>query len=564
MSDPVRILIVDDDASAGRTMDLVLKRRGYETEIATTGREALDKVDRTAFEVVFLDINLPDMSGTELLAPLKKRHPDVVAIILTAYASTESAVSALNEGAYAYITKPFSMDSVLAMVRQGLEKQRLSLENRELLARAQEELVLRLEVEQERERLREQLYQVDRLASLGMLASSVAHDINNPLGTILFNLEHLSEGLPKLARALTDLIAAKGPDEREAIVAAMGHLDKDTVEELIGEVRQALEGARRVREIARDLRFFSRMDEDRRVPVSLNQVVECAANIAMREIQQRARLVKECREVPPILACEGRLTQVIINLLMNAFQSIEEGNPERNVITIRTWADQEEVKVEVMDTGRGIREEELDRIFEPFFSVRPYGSGVGLGLTICQKLVASYGGRIEVDSTVGKGSSFLVSLPIRTESSDARPAVPPFGAETRGAVQGGRVLVVDDEPNFGAAVKKFLAGEFEVVVATSGAEGQLLLEGDRGFDFILCDILMVPMSGIQLYEWVSKLSPELAQRMIFVTGGASMARANEFLSRVPNLTLEKPIDPKNLKVLLRQLMSGRQSLAPSA
>ena len=149
MNEKQSILIVDDDESICRSMALIFDEKGYETETVLKGGEAIEKARERFFNLAFLDIKLSDMEGVELLAPLKKIHPDIVVIIITGYASLETAVQALNEGAAAYITKPLNMDEVLVKVREGLEKQRLMMENRRLYQEAQQELVERKRAEQE-------------------------------------------------------------------------------------------------------------------------------------------------------------------------------------------------------------------------------------------------------------------------------------------------------------------------------------------------------------------------------------------------------------------------------
>ena len=151
------ILIIDDDESTSRTLSLIFREKGYQTGTASTGREALEKAQRRFFNVALLDIKLPDMEGLELLAPLKQMHPDMMVLLVTAYASMETAVQALNEGASAYITKPFKVDSILTTVRDALEKQRLVMENKRLYETAQRELAERKRAEEESKRYSEKL-----------------------------------------------------------------------------------------------------------------------------------------------------------------------------------------------------------------------------------------------------------------------------------------------------------------------------------------------------------------------------------------------------------------------
>jgi len=154
------ILIVDDDKSTCRSLSLILSKKGYETGTAKTGQEALERVQGRFFNVALLDIMLPDMGGVKLLASLKRMHPDIIVLMVTAYASLETAVQALNEGASAYITKPFNVDSILTTVRDALEKQRLVIENRRLYEAAQRELAERKRAEEESKRYSEKLQEL--------------------------------------------------------------------------------------------------------------------------------------------------------------------------------------------------------------------------------------------------------------------------------------------------------------------------------------------------------------------------------------------------------------------
>jgi CheY-like chemotaxis protein len=223
---------------------------------------------------------------------------------------------------------------------------------------------------------------------------------------------------------------------------------------------------------------------------------------------------------------------------------------------VRTWTEGGEVLVEVRDTGCGIPPENLARIFDPFFTTKPPGFGSGLGLPICYSTVKSYGGRIDVKSEVGKGSSFVVRLTLPTgaelEPMPGKTAAEK-GRDARPAARG-RVLVVDDEPLIGAALRRMLDEEHDVVVAGSGAEGKEILERDPAFDIILCDLMMPDVSGMDFYAWIAETRPELARRMVFITGGAFTPRAADFLKTVPNVHMAKPFEQEDILALIRNLL----------
>src|SRR5713101_1753617 len=242
----------------------------------------------------------------------------------------------------------------------------------------------------ERKQLEARLLVSERMASLGTLAAGIAHEVNNPLAYVTANLEFVIGRL------------------READASAQGGRPSELVQALT----EAHEGADRVRKAMGDLKTFSRPDDKASGPVDVHRVVESAVNIAWNEIQQRARLVNECVDVPKVQANEAQLAQVALNLIMNAVQSIPEGDPARHEIRIETRRSGDRVAIEIRDTGSGISEEVRGRIFDPYFTTKPVGTGTGLGLSVCHSIVTLLGGEIEVESEVGHGSLFRVLLPI--------------------------------------------------------------------------------------------------------------------------------------------------------
>jgi PAS domain S-box-containing protein len=244
-------------------------------------------------------------------------------------------------------------------------------------------------------RLRAQLVSSDRMASLGMLAAGIAHEINSPLTHVVFNLSCIAKELERGAAGISS----------------------EGVARLLALVADAREGASRVTAIGRDLRTFSQGDEDRVVPVDVRHVLESAVNIARLEIGQRARLVREYGETGGVLASESQLAQVFLNLLINAAQSFRVADARVNKVTLRTTQRAKDIVVEVQDTGEGISEDRIGRIFEPFYTTKPVGVGTGLGLWICQSIVSGLGGKIEVDSAPSRGTTVRVSLPAAGGSS---------------------------------------------------------------------------------------------------------------------------------------------------
>jgi PAS domain S-box-containing protein len=393
----------------------------------------------------------------------------------------------------------------------------------------------------EQRQMQARLLLADRMVSVGTLAAGVAHEINNPLAYAMNNLEAVAiRRLPGLIGRLREMggdAAAAGEELAQA--AAM--------------IDVAREGCDRMRDIVRDLRTFTRgADEDRRVPIDVRRVLDASINLAWNELRHRARLVKEYADVPLVVANEARLGQVFLNLLVNAAQALQVGDAAENVIRVSVSADDAgNVVVEVRDSGAGIPAEHLARIFDPFFTTKPVGVGTGLGLWICQGIVSSLGGQISAENLADGGASLRVVLPADPDSPhDDTPA--PRQQYVRSGAPRLRVLIIDDELAIGRTLAIGLADEFEVSTAESGRQALEILESDRRFDAVLCDLMMPDISGMDVYDRVTEKSPELAARFVFVTGGAFTERSRTFVERVGAPVLEKPFDLASLSALLRQ------------
>ncbi len=261
----------------------------------------------------------------------------------------------------------------------------------------------------------EQLLQSEKLASIGQLAAGVAHEINNPVGYVYSNLGTLQEYTDGLCRML------EGYEKLESLVAEDEHelqrlrdlktrLDvdylKDDVRNLVSESR---EGIARVKGIVQDLKDFSHVDEAEWQWTDLHRGLDSTLNIVNNEIKYKAKVIKEYGDLPSVECLASQINQVFMNLLVNAAHAIEE----QGTITIRTGMQGEnKVWVEISDTGSGISAENKKKIFDPFFTTKGVGKGTGLGLSLSYGIVHKHGGHISVDSEMGKGTRFRVSLPV--------------------------------------------------------------------------------------------------------------------------------------------------------
>ena len=384
---------------------------------------------------------------------------------------------------------------------------------------------------QQRE-LQARLLAADRLASMGALAAGVAHEINNPLAYVVANLGFIADELP-------------------LIVASLGDVRARDFAECLADAR---EGTDRVRRIVRDLKVFSRTDDVESGPVEIERVLDLAVSMAGNEIRHRAKLVRDYGTMPLVQGNEGRFGQVFLNLIVNAAHSITEGNVERNEIRIVTRADPGgDALVEIHDTGSGIPAELLTRIFVPFFTTKALGLGTGLGLSICKTIIESMGGKISVESGVGKGTVFRVHL---LAASVEEATTPEPRARLSSSSLRGHVLIIDDDALVGGALRRLLGREHDVTLVTSGRAGLDHLASGAPVDAILCDLMMPEMTGMDVHAELRRNSAALAEKMIFVTGGAFTERARDFLDEVPNARVEKPFDSAAPRALVRKFVRG--------
>jgi PAS domain S-box-containing protein len=388
----------------------------------------------------------------------------------------------------------------------------------------------------QRKLLETQLMVSDRMASMGTLAAGVAHEINNPLAAVIANLEYIAD-------SVTQLVArdpsARTPERAESIADA-----------IIRPLEDARHAAQRVRFIVRDLMIFSRTPNDEaRVPMNVESILESSLGMAWNEIRHRGRLTKRYEPVPLVEANEARLGQVFLNLLVNAAQALPEGQAVRNEVSVCIRPEGARVVVEIADNGVGIAPENLGRIFDAFFTTKPVGEGTGLGLAICHRIVTDMGGDLTVTSVPGHGTNFRVSLPIAGASAalvdNASHLVPPIGRR-------GRILVVDDEEMVLRAITRVLSGEHDIVAILSAKEALARCAAGDTFDVIICDLMMPGMTGMDLHRELTAIAPAQALRMVFLTGGAFTASGHQFLAATSREHMEKPFDRAQLSALVRR------------
>jgi two-component system, NtrC family, sensor kinase len=369
-----RVLLVDDEIDFLSSLAQRLELRGLPVLTASSGAEALEILDREPQDVVVLDVRMPGMDGIETLRRIKDRHPQVQVVMLTGHADLESSIEGMRFGFFDYLTKPVKLAQLVEKIDEAFSRRR------------GEEVVGR---ETFTDKLQEHMIVADRLASLGELAASIAHEINNPLAVI-------SEAAGWLrSRAGRDELSAE--DLRAALDRA---LDK---------IESAVDRAAR---ISRNFLHFARAPD---AAVRATDLGELAFEV--RELMWRSAAADNIEVV--VTTAEGadltvetdpyQLRQVLLNLVTNAVQAVAHGGR----VEIAVDGARDQVTTAVVDDGPGIPDEHIERIFEPFFTTKQAGHGTGLGLSVSRGIVEKLGGRIEVESRPGAGCTFRVVVPRR-------------------------------------------------------------------------------------------------------------------------------------------------------
>jgi signal transduction histidine kinase len=520
---PLRVLFVEDEVD---DVDLVvreIRRSGYEpvTRRVETAADMRAALSNEAWDVVISDYSMPTFSGPKAFALMRELSVDLPFIIVSGTVGEDAAVDAMRAGVHDFLLKGQLRRLVAAIER----------EMREAAMRA------------ERRKIQEQLLISERMASVGTLAAGVAHEINNPLSIVAANLHIIRHDLEAAA---TGAPTPSGEDDGWTRLAAV----VGSLQEVMDDAEEATE---RVRLIVRDLRVLSHPDAERRQAVDVHAVLESSIRMARNELRYRAKVIRQFGEVPKVDANEARLGQVFLNLLVNAAHAMPEGQTDLNSLTISTGYSDGIVTIDFADTGSGIPPEILPRIFDVFFTTKPVGVGTGLGLAICFRILTAMNGRIEVKTQVGEGTTFRVALQRARTGFTAKHPVYAGGAPSPGRV--GTVLIIEDERALGRALPRLLAPH-RVTVATRAREALALIDAGESFDMILCDLMMPEMTGMDFHTALSQFHPNLSPRVIFMSGGAFTQAAREFLEKVPNRRIDKPIDAPALRLLVERSLGS--------
>ncbi len=516
----IRLLLVEDD-----DVDRAVTRRALEaSDVSISVREvdtlkaATAALGEETFDCILADLTLPDGDGLSLTAIA----PGPAFVALTGL-SPESGRRVLKQGAQDYLVKdhiePYWLGRAL---EYAIERKRLQLYQR-------------------------RIEHHDRLASLGQLAASVAHEINNPTAFVAANVENV--------RRWFDALGSRSPElQQEAGFT-----------ELSSALRDSERGLERIGAIVRQLRSFARRpDEVEPVSeVTLSDVAQWAVALTRTHITHSAEFEFHLtQDVRPFAGRPGRLAQVLTNLLLNASQAVAQ--VDHRIVRLITRQQPDSVVAEVEDSGPGLAPELRPRAVEPFFTTKPAGQGTGLGLALAREITEEHGGTLELlDSELG-GLKVRVTLPLETGLVLTERKEP--ASVGRIGLQRLTILVVDDEPALRRAYSRLLRPHS--VVAVDGVEAvEWLQQGDNAqrVDAIICDVMMPQVDGQAVYESAQQLDPSLASKFVFCSGGAFREDMASFLQTIPNPVLLKPTNRDALIEAVGRILIGQEhSVAANA
>jgi two-component system NtrC family sensor kinase len=530
------ILVVEDEETIRTLLSRALTAQGYTAASAETKKEAIEHISAREFDLLLIDKNLPDGSGLDIIAHARDKGHRSEAIIITGYSDTDSAIQAVSLGVFRYVRKPFDLDVLQLDINNALERRRL---RRDLARRTKDleetnkELWDALKRVYESER---RTRQAERLANIGYLAAGVAHEINNPLSLLSMTIPYVTNEVDALVSTLNKEI-----DENYI---------KVSVGQIAHSIRHAQEAVEFLLRLASDLHSLSRTEKQEPRPVKIAEVAGSAARLVRHQLKYKAKVELNIVEDIAVKGHASRLVQVFINLLTNAAKAIQDNNPENNKVAIDARVENDYVVIDVSDTGVGIPEDHLDKIFTPFFtfSLKDEDQGSGIGLALVKEIVDEHGGEIRVSSEKGRGTTFTIRIP-RLVTTTASPAIMPTtaGEMTRSRR---KILFVDSETTNLNAYEKSFGQMHEVLLASDFDRASSLIEKHyETLDILVCELSSVKDANTDL-DGALKKWPDLRERLIFIgEPGSSLDRSKALGYRV----LDKPVRPSVLLGAIYQL-----------
>ena len=423
------ILIVDDTPNNIRLLFDVLDSAGFDISVVRNGETALEKLHHIQPDLILLDVMMPGIDGFETCRRVKSNPEtrDIPIIFMTALSDTEHKVSGLKIGAIDYITKPIQVEEVLARVNVHLDLRNAQIKvQQEVIERKKTELELR-ETLASMQQMQTQLIQSEKMSALGNLVAGVAHEINNPLGFLNGSISNATDNVEDLLEHIK-LYQQECSSPTNTITQHAEDIDLEYLSEDLPKIFESMRKATyRIQSISNSLRTFSRGDTQCKVNADLNEGIENTLLILKYRLKANEKrpaieVITHYGDLPQVECFPGQLNQVFMNILANAIDALSESNKELsykeiennpNRITIKTYLEGNRVKISIADNGKGMSEEVKQKIFDHLFTTKKVGKGTGLGLSIARQIIIEkHGGNLEVSSEIGKGTEFLITIPV--------------------------------------------------------------------------------------------------------------------------------------------------------
>lgn len=406
----MKILLADDEIIDRKLTGNILRKSGHTVKEAENGRIAFNLFRATHFDVILTDWMMPEMDGLTLCKNIRRCQTEnyVYIIVVSSRDEKDAAFQGLQSGADDYVIKPVFPDELLARVRNAHRIMNL---------------------EDKYKRSHSQLLQAEKMASIGQLAAGVAHEINNPTGFVSSNLKTLSDyksdiftlfekyrHLSALLRSSNFSQALPQPiiDSLESIDTFEHKIDADFIfDDLSHLVNDCTEGMTRIKKIVEDLKNFAHPGDEHPQYANINDNIDSTLNVIHNEVKYKARVTKKYGDIPMVRCYPQQLNQVFMNIVINAVHAIEDSGE----IVIETKSENNTVIITISDNGCGIKPEHLSKIFDPFFTTKDVGKGTGLGMNVAYNIIQKHSGNITVNSEVGEGTTFRITLPVDPPST---------------------------------------------------------------------------------------------------------------------------------------------------